>query len=110
MYGKVVEEIPKDAPVPLGNKVVTTTFLDANLVHDVLTGRSGTAMLHFFNTTPGDWYSKRQATVEHVTYGAEFVAAKTAIEQIIEIRQTLRYLGVPIKSKSYMFGEKKSVI
>ena len=47
MYGKVVEEIPKDAPDPIGNKVVTTTFLDANLMHDVLTGRPVTAMLHF---------------------------------------------------------------
>ena len=38
MFGKVVEEIPKDAPNPLGNEVVTTTFLDAYLIHDVLTG------------------------------------------------------------------------
>ena len=28
MYGKVVKEIPKDAPDPLGNEVVTTTFLE----------------------------------------------------------------------------------
>ena len=60
VYGKIVEEIPKDAPDPLGNEVVTMMFLDANLMHDVLTGRSVTAMLHFFNTTAGDWYSKRQ--------------------------------------------------
>ena len=30
--------------------------------------------------------------------------------KLIEIRQTLRYLGVPIKSKSYMFGDNKSVV
>ena len=89
MYGKVVEEIPKDAPDPLGNEVVTTMFLDANLMHDVLTGRFDTAMLHFFNTKPGDWYSKRQATVENATDGSEFVVAKTATEQIIKIRQSL---------------------
>ena len=47
---------------------------------------------------PGNWYSKRQATVENATYGSEFVAAKTATEQIVDIRQTLRNLGVPIKS------------
>ena len=110
MYGKVVEEIPKDAPDPLGNEVVTTTFLDANLMHDVLTGRSVAPTLHFFNTTPGFWYSKRQATVENVTYGPDFVEAKTATEQIIEITQALRYLGVPIKSKSYMIGDNKSVV
>ena len=91
IYGNVLEEIPKDAPEPLGKSVTTTTFLDANLLHDLITGRSVTAVLHFFNLTPGDWYSKRQATVENATYGSEFVAAKTATEQIVDIRQTLRY-------------------
>ena len=68
-----------------------------------------TAVLHFFNLMPGDWYSKRQATVENATYGSEFVAAKTATEPIVDIRQTLRYLGVPIKSKAYMFGHNKQL-
>ena len=110
IYGNVLEEIPKDAPEPLGKSVTTTTFLDANLLHDLITGRSVIAVLNFFNLTPGEWYSKRQATVENATYGSEFVAAKTATEQIIHIRQTLRYLGVPIKSKAYMFGNNKSVV
>ena len=110
IYGNVLEEIPKDAPEPLEKSVATTKFLDANLLHDLITGRSVTAVLHFFNLTPGDWYSKRQATVENATYGSEFVAAKTATEQIVDIRQTLRYLRVPIKSKAYMFGDNKSVV
>ena len=54
--------------------------------------------------------SKKQATVEMATYGSEFVAAKTATEQIMDIRYTLRYLGVLIKSKSYMFGDRRSVV
>ena len=106
----VLEEIPKHAPEPLGKSVTTTTFLDANLLHDLITGRSVTAVLHFFNLTPGNWCSKRQATVENATYGSEFVAAKTATEQIVDIRQTLRYLGVPIKAKAYMFDDNKSVV
>ena len=110
IYVNVLEEIPKDAPEPLGKSVTTTTILDADLLHDLITGRSVTAVLHFFNLTPGDWYSKKQATVENATYGLEFVAAKTATEQIVDIRQSLRYLGVPIKSKSYMFGGNKSVV
>ena len=47
--------------------------------------------------TPVDWYSKKQAIVETATYGSEFVAAKTATEQIMDIRQTLRYFGTPIR-------------
>ena len=69
-----------------------------------------TAVLHFINTTPFEWYSKRQATVETATYGSEFVAARIATDQVIDNRQTLRYLGVPIKSKTYMFGDNKSVV
>jgi hypothetical protein len=84
--------------------------MDANLMHDVVTGRSVTATLHFLNKTPMDGYSKKQATVETATYGSEFVAARTCIEQIIDLRNTLRYLGVPIRGKSYMFGDNKSVV
>ena len=74
------------------------------------TGASLIACLHFCNQTPTDWYSKKQATVETATYGSEFVAAKAATEQIMDIRYTLRYLGVPIRSKSYMFGDNRSVV
>jgi hypothetical protein len=110
VYGNVKEIIPKDAPEPLGNDVVLTTYVDANLYHDLVTGRSVTGILHLFNGTPIDWYSKRQATVETATYGSEFVAARIATDQIIDIRTSLRYLGVPIKSASYMFGDNQSVV
>ena len=62
------------------------------------------------NTTPTDWFLKRQATVKTATYGSEFVAAKTATEQIMHLRNTLRYIGVSIMTKVYMFGDNKSVI
>ena len=67
-------------------------------------------MLHFVNTTPTDWFLKRQATVELGTYGSEFVAAKTATEKIMDLRNAWRYLGVPIMMKVYMFGDNKSVV
>ena len=97
VYGNVKEELPKDAPEPLGKYVTTTHYVDANLFHDILTGRSVTGILHLMNKTPIDYYSKKQATVETATYGAEFVAARTCTEQIIDLRTTLRYLGVPIR-------------
>jgi hypothetical protein len=110
IYKDAKEEIPVDAPEPLGNEVVHTSYVDANLYHDLVTGRALTAVLHLINKTPFDWFCKRQATVETATYGSEFVAAKTAVEQIQEIRLTLRYLGVPIKGKSYMFGDNQAVV
>ncbi len=79
-------------------------------MHDLLTGRSVTGVLHMMNKTPIDWYSKKQGTVETATYGSEFNAGRTCTEQIIDLRCTLRYLGVPVKGKSYMFGDNQSVI
>ena len=75
-------------PEPLGKAVVTTTTIDANLNHCLATGKSLTECLHFVNKSPVDWYSNKQATVETPTYGSEFVAAKTATKQIMDIRLT----------------------
>ena len=88
MYGDVHEMIPDDMPEPLGKAVTTTTTttMDANLNHCLATGKSLTGCLHFVNKTHVDWYSKKQATVETATYGSEFVAAKAATEQIMDIR------------------------
>ena len=110
VYGDVHEILPADMPEPLGKAVVTSTSTDANLNHRLATGKSLTGCLHFVNQTPVYWYSKKQATVETATYGSEFVAAKTATEQIMDIRQTLRYLGAPIGLKSFLFGDNRSVV
>ena len=110
VYSGACEQIPHDIPKPLGKHVQTTHYVDANLHHDLATGKAVTAALHFLNQTPIDAYTKRQSTVETATYGSEFVAARTAVDQIIDIRTTLRYLGVPVRDKSYMFGDNKSVV
>ena len=93
-----------------GKHVTTSTYVDANLHHDQVTGKAVTACLHMVNATPSHWHTKRQATVETATFGSEFVAARIATDQIIDLRYTLMYLGVPVRSKSYMFGDNKSVV
>jgi hypothetical protein len=57
-----------------------------------------------------NWYSKKQATVETATYGSEFVAARTYVDQIVDLRTTLHYLGIPIWDRSYVFGDNKTVV
>jgi hypothetical protein len=109
VYGNVEELIPADIPVPLGKPVVLSTYKDANLYHNLVTGRAVTGILHFINNTPIDWFSKAQPTVETATYGSEFVAARIAVDQIIDLRTTLWYMGVPITGKSFLFGDNESV-
>ena len=73
--------------------MTTTTYVDANLHHNQVT----TACLHLINANPSHWHTKRQAT-ETATFGSEFVAARIATDQIIDLMYTLWYLGVLIRS------------
>jgi len=88
-YADAKEEIPLDAPAPKGKPVTMTSFFDANLHHDLISGKSVTGVLHQLNKTPIDWYSKLQSTVETATFGSEHVAARTCTEQVIDLRLAL---------------------
>jgi hypothetical protein len=98
-------------PVPNGRIIVhTTTYQDANMFHDLVTVRSMTGILYMLNQTPIHGFSKCQGHVQSATYGSEFTAARTATEQIMDLRYTLRMTGVPIDGPSWIFGDNQSVI
>ena len=109
-YSGAKEEVPHDAPKPKGKRVQFTTYVDANLYHDMVSGKLVTGILHLANQTLIDQFSKLQSTAETATYGSEFVAARTATEQIIDLRDTFRYLGVPVETPTMMFGDNESVV
>jgi len=94
VYAGATEEVPDNIPQPKGKPVKLITYADSNLCHNILNGKAVTGILHYVNQTPFDWYSKKQATVETATYGAEELAARTAIEQCRANRLTFHYLGV----------------
>jgi len=48
--------------------------------------------------------------METATYGTEFVAARTFVTQVIDVRLTLHYLGVHIQAISCVFGDSKTVV
>ena len=110
VYGKGTEEVPNDVPETKGKEVQLTHYVDANLYHDWVSGRSVAGILHFINQTPIDWYTKKQATVETATFGSEYIAARICVDQALDLRMTLRYLGVPVTEKSYVFGDNESVV
>jgi hypothetical protein len=110
VYGDEGEEVPDDIPQPLGKKIRITHFVDANLMHCKVTGKSCDGYLTFINQTLVDHDSKRQATVETATFGSEFVAARKCTEAAIDIRLMARYMGMPLDGPSWMFGDNQSVI
>ena len=87
----------------------TIHYFDANLYHDFLSGKAVTATLTLLNKTVMDWYSKKQGTVESSTFTAEYLAGRTTTDQVIDMRNTLRYMGVPL-GRTVVFGDNQSVI
>ena len=97
-------------PVPKVKHVETVSFHDANIYHNFVTGRSVTRSLHFLNKTPLDWCSKKEATVETDTCVFENSSTRTSVKKILDLRITLRYVRVPIRSLSCIFGDGKSAV
>jgi len=62
------------------------------------------------NNTPIHWLSKRQKTVETSTYGSELVAARIAVDLLIEMRYKLRMLGLPLEDSSTLVGDNMAVV
>ena len=113
VYHEAQEELPSKMLKPKGKSVRITAFCDANLMHDIVTGHAVMGIILMMNKTPVDWTSKRQATVETATYGSEIIAARVAVDQIIEWRYNLRMLGVPLADNggpSYIFGDNKAIV
>ena len=108
-YGDVNEEVPSDAPVPLGRAVEINAWVDADHAGDRLTRRSHTGILIFLMSAPIFWYSKRQATIESSTFGSEIVALRTCLEFIKDLRYKLRMMGVPIEGPAVVWCDNKSV-
>jgi len=109
-YGDVKEAIPPNAPMPRGNPVQTTAFVDANHAGNQVTRRSQSGILIYCNSAPIIWYSKAQATVETSTFGSEFVALRIATELIEALSYKLRMFGVPLDGPTNVLCDNKSVV
>ena len=110
VYGEPFEDIPDNAPVPMGKPVRQTTTFDANLEHCKVTGRSAMGAVFQVQDTIIGHFSRRQTTVETATYASEFLAARAALDESLAIRYELRMLGAPIEGPIWMFGDNKSMI
>ena len=69
------EEIDANAPPPEGKPVHPSSFVDANLMHDAVAGRSDSGILEFINQKHVDWFSEQQGKVKTATCDSEFMVA-----------------------------------
>ena len=108
-YQDAKERLPSNMPPPRGRSVSTHCFVDSDHTGDKVTRRSQTGILIFLNRAPIIWYSKRQNTVETSMFGSEFIAMKTAVEQIVSLRYKLRMSGVPLERPTNVFCDNGAV-
>jgi hypothetical protein len=109
-YPDAEEDIPSDILTPMGAEATLTVYVDADHARDKVTRRSVTGIVLLVNNTPLVWISKRQKTVETSTYGSEMVAARIAIDLIIEMRYKLRMLGIKLEDQTMLLGDNMSVV
>ena len=109
-YPDAAEDIPSDMPPSQGELATLTCYVDADHARDKVTCRSVTGIVMLLNNTPITWMSKRQQTVETSTYGLELVAARIAVDLIIEMRYKLRMLGVVLEESSVLVGDNMAVV
>eukprot|EP00557_Chaetoceros_sp_GSL56_P014026 CAMPEP_0176478512 /NCGR_PEP_ID=MMETSP0200_2-20121128/1227_1 /TAXON_ID=947934 /ORGANISM="Chaetoceros sp., Strain GSL56" /LENGTH=1865 /DNA_ID=CAMNT_0017874457 /DNA_START=317 /DNA_END=5915 /DNA_ORIENTATION=+ len=109
-YPDSEELLDPATPEPLFDELTITAFVDSDHAHDKLTRRSITGLIIFVGRTPVFYQSKRQGAIETSTYGAEFIAMKTAVEEVVAVRYMLRCLGVNVTHPSRILGDNRSVI
>jgi hypothetical protein len=96
-YPGSTEEIDTKLPTHKIDKISITGFVDSDHAHDKITRRSVTGIIILLGRTPIFFSSKRQGAIETSTYGAEFCAMRTAVEELISVRYKMRCLGVKVE-------------
>jgi len=109
-YGRVQEDIPLNAPTPLGKAVQLNVFVNANHARNKITRRSQTGIIIYLNKAPILWYSKSQKTVETSTFGSEFVALKVATNMVKGLRYKLWMMGIPIEGPANVLVDNKNIM
>jgi hypothetical protein len=106
----VVEEDPPNMPVPLGNALQMSCFVDANHAGNKVTRRSHTGVFILLNNTLVIAFSKRQNTCESSTYGSELVAMRIARDMVSALRIKLKCFGIPLIGPENVFCANNAVV
>jgi len=109
-YPDAEDQVDKDWPEPLGNPIHVSIYVDSDHAGNREDRRSITGIIAFLNSMPYRWFSKRQTCVEASTFGAEFSAMRTAVEEAIAITHTCKSLGIPLDGPVEIFCDNRSVV
>ena len=85
-------------------------FVDSDHAGKKVSCRSRSGFLIYVNTTLGQWFSKKQYTVESATFGSELVALRIARDHIVSLRIKLKMFGVPLLGPTNVFCDNNGVV
>ena len=111
VYGdQITEDLPPNMPEPRGLGFVLTAFVDSDHAGDTITRRSRTGFLVYCNSALVYWMSKKQTSIETLSFGSEFCAMKVATEYVRGLRFKLRMMGIPCTEPAFVYGDNQSVL
>ena len=103
------EELPPNMPEPRGMGTIVAK-VDADHASDTVTRRSRTGILVYLNCSLIHWWSKKQASIESSSFGAEFIAMKQCCEYLGGLRYKLCMMGILCDQPSHIYGDNQSVL
>ena len=102
--------MPSNMLEPLGKPMHVRVWVDANHAGNLANRRSYSGILLYVNNALIMNYSKRQNTVESLSFGSELVALRIATDMIEAMRYKLRCFGIPIMGPVTVLCDNKSVV
>ena len=109
-YDDASKDVPSNASKPLGNEFVIPAYVDTDHVGDRVTRRSRTGFLVYLNSSPIQWFTKKQTSVESSSFGSEFVTMKHCCEFLRGLRYKLRMMGIPVNNPCFIYGYNQSML
>ena len=104
------EDLPPNMPEPRALGFTIVAKVDADHASHTGTRRSRTGILVYLNCSMIHWRSKKQASIESSSFGAEFISMKQCCEYIRGLRYKLRMMGIPCDGPSHIYGDNQSVL
>ena len=99
------EELPPNMPEPRGMRFTIVAKVDAGHAR-----RSRTGILVYLNCLLIHWWSKKQASIESSSFGAEFIVMKQCCEYLRGLRYKLRMMGILCDQPSHIYSDNQSVL
>ena len=102
--------MPPNMPEPRGMGFTMQAKVDADHAGDSVTRQSCTGFIVYLNSVPIYWLSKKQASVESLSFGSKFIAMKQAVELAQVLRFKIMQFGTPLHGAASLYCENKGDI